>query len=265
MTAASSTSSTLVVDGLGRRFGTHEAVSSLSFTVEAGEQVGLLGPNGSGKTTTLHMLVGLLEPSAGTIRILGDPPSDPVIRRRVGVAPDDLALPGTLTGAEYLGLHAELRGGGPDAMAETLIELLVLGRHLHRPLGDYSHGMKRKLQLIAAVSHRPILVILDEPHRGLDPEASAILSNLLTLLRQAGTAVLVATHDLLRAERDCDRVVILHEGRTVAEGRPADLCRQAGKPDLEAAFLRLTGLEDSMAASTTRLAEAAGIQLNART
>lgn len=251
--------SVLEVSGLTRTFGDHVAVSALSFSVGQGELVGLLGPNGSGKTTTLHLLVGLLDPTSGVVSINGRPPSENTSRRGMGFIPDDLALPHALTGVEYLALHDGLRSVDSSELTDELVELFGLGAHLRRPVGDYSHGMKRKLQFIAGVAHRPKVVILDEPHRGLDPEASGVLLRLLDLLRLRGTAVLVATHDLRRAGRECDRVVVLHEGVRLAYDTPKVVCEHAGANDLEEAFLRMTGLEGRLADARCRLDAVLGV------
>lgn len=245
--------SAISVDDVTRRFGKHVAVSDLSFSVQPGEYVGILGPNGSGKTTTLHMLIGLLEPSSGTVSLLGAPPSDAAIRRRVGIVPDDLGLPDGLTGTEFLDLHEELRQTGRSLLRDELIELLGLARHVHRPIGDWSHGMRKKVQFVAAVAHRPELLLLDEPHRGLDPEASALLGDLVRAFVAQGTTVLVATHDLLRAALTCDRVIVLHEGSQVGGGTPTELCEQTRADDLEQAFLHLTHLDSRLASARDRL------------
>jgi ABC-2 type transport system ATP-binding protein len=243
----------LDVRAIGKRFGAHIAVHDVSFAVDPGEVVGLLGPNGSGKTTTMYLLIGLLDPSAGSVSVEGISPRSPAARRSIGFVPDDLPLPAALTGGEYLDLNDELRGTRRPELRDELVELFALGRHLHRPVSDYSHGMKRKIQIVAATSAEPRLLLLDEPHRGLDPEAAAILRTLISMLTERGTAVVVATHDLLRAGHDCERVVILHEGHRIAEGTPAEVCRTAARPDLEQAFLRLTGIDSRVDVARRRL------------
>jgi ABC-2 type transport system ATP-binding protein len=115
---------------------------------------------------------------------------------------------------------------------------------LDRAIGEYSHGMKRKIQLVAATSHGPALLILDEPFRGLDPDASAVLRELIRAVAESGRAVLIATHDMLRAQRDCDTVTILHAGRTVAQGTPDGLMTASDADSLETVFMRHTGLEN---------------------
>ncbi|MGF1597257.1 MAG: ABC transporter ATP-binding protein [Acidimicrobiales bacterium] len=248
----------LQIHELTKKFGSHCAVSSLSLSIDEGEVVGLLGPNGSGKTTTLHMIVGLLEPTSGSISIDGLSPRAVATRRSLGLVPDDLPLPSALTGDEFLDLHEQLRGFADPVVRDSLVEMFALGRHLHRPVGEFSHGMKRKIQIVAAVSHRPRLLILDEPHRGLDPESAVIVRELVDILRLRGTALLVATHDLARAERDLDRLAILFEGQRLAFGTPADVMELAAVSDLESAFLRLTGLDASIVEARHRLTEMLG-------
>lgn len=126
---------------------------------------------------------------------------------------------------------------------EVLLQALRLDHALDRTLGAYSHGMRRKVQLVAALIHDPMLLILDEPFRGLDPESSALLKTVLRSLTKASKACLVATHDLLLAEQMCDRVIVLSEGSLVAAGSTADLCLRTGADSLETAFIRLTGID----------------------
>jgi len=236
---------------LVKRFGRRTVLDDVAIAIDAGAIHGLLGPNGSGKTTCLSLITGLLEPDGGTIVVDGLDVSSPASRLRFGFAPDDLPLPGALTGREYLALHDALRARDDRERATELADLLRLDDALDRPVADYSHGMRRKLQLVAAVMHEPRLLVLDEPFRGLDPEAATILRALLVGFAGAGGAVLVATHDLLRAERDCDAVTILDGGAVVAAGSPAELrARHPGARSLDDVFLEVTG----------RAAEAAGRQ-----
>jgi ABC-2 type transport system ATP-binding protein len=186
----------------------------------------------------------LLEASRGSVEVNGVPIEDKESRRWIGFAPDDLPLPLSLTGTEYLDLHHRLRKRDDRDVAAQLAEVLGLTEALGRSISGYSHGMKRKLQLIAAVMHSPELLILDEPFRGLDPEAAAVLRDLLRMFAGAGGSVLIATHDMLRAELDCDRVMILHNGEQAALGSPSGL-REAygGLASLEAVFLQATKLD----------------------
>jgi ABC-2 type transport system ATP-binding protein len=237
-----------------KTFGRREVVAPLSFSVGAGRTLGLLGPYGSGKTTVLHMLVGLLAPSSGHVELLGRSPSDAVVRRRLGVAPDDLPLPLSLTGREFLDLHRALRNGVGASLENELAELFELGDHLQRPVGDYSHGMKRKLQFVTACCHTPALLVLDEPNRGLDPEAAGVLREVMRYLaREHGTATVVATHDLNDAAEFCDEIVIIHDGHAIAAGSPACVAASAGTATLREAFLDLTGLGKKIEQTQARL------------
>jgi ABC-2 type transport system ATP-binding protein len=235
-------------EGIVKDYGSVQAVRDVSFDLFPGEVFGLLGPNGSGKSTTLHILTGLLEASSGSVEINGIPIQDKRSRNLIGFAPDDLPLPMSLTGREYLDLHHRLRKRDDREIAAQLSDVLGLTSALRRSISEYSHGMKRKLQLIAAVMHSPSLLILDEPFRGLDPEAASVLRDLISMFAGAGGAVLIATHDMLRAELDCGRVLILHQGEQAALGSPAELRHEFGDLDtLEAVFLHATKLDEQHA------------------
>lgn len=248
------------VEELGKDYGTVQAVRGISFELVPGEVFGLLGPNGSGKSTTLHILTGLLEASRGSVEVCGVAIEDKRSRQWIGFAPDDLPLPLSLTGNEYLDLHHRLRKRDDRDVAAQLAEVLGLTPALGRSISGYSHGMKRKLQLIAAVMHSPELLILDEPFRGLDPEAAAVLRDLLGMFAGAGGSVLIATHDMLRAELDCDRVMILHNGEQAALGSPSGL-REAygGLGSLEAVFLQATKLDEFQAQRREQLQAALSV------
>jgi ABC-2 type transport system ATP-binding protein len=227
---------------LTKRYRRTTVLRDVSIEIEAGAIHGLLGPNGAGKTTCLHLVTGLLEADGGGVLIGGADVAVPASRRLFGFAPDDLPLPGALTGREYLALHDALRERDDRARAAELADLLRIADALDRPVGDYSHGMRRKLQLVAAVMHDPLLLVLDEPFRGLDPESAVALRALVIAFARAGRAVLIATHDLLRAERDCTAVTILDHGSVVASGSPARLL--ADHPHartLDDVFLAVTG------------------------
>lgn len=245
--------SVLEVSGLTKRYRNRVALEDASFTVGAGQVHGILGPNGSGKTTCLHLVTGLLAPDAGEVLIAGIPVRDKLSRAQLGMAPDDLPLPASLTGQEYLRFHDRMRRRSDTGVAAELAEALGLDGELDRQITEYSHGMKRKLQVVAAIMHLPDLLVLDEPFRGLDPDAATTLRSLITVYTAQGGAVLVATHDMLRAERDCDQVTILHRGVTVGQGAPAALCRDHAVATLEEAFLAATGLDQEQSERAQRL------------
>lgn len=219
-------------------------LSDFSLSLKRGKIHGLLGPNGSGKTTSLHIITGLLDPTSGDVVVCGKPISAKASRNEVGFAPDDLPLPGALTGREYLEFHDAMRKRKDGEHARVLVRALGLDNDLNRQLTEYSHGMRRKIQIVAATMHMPRALILDEPYRGLDPESSAVLRDLIVSFASGGRSVLIATHDMLRAQRDCDEVTILNDGITVALGSPSELIdRQSGSHSLEDVFLRFTGRE----------------------
>jgi ABC-2 type transport system ATP-binding protein len=219
------------------------ALTDFDLHIRSGSVHGILGPNGSGKTTALHILTGLLRPDQGRVFIGDEPIESKGSRALLGFAPDDLPLPGSLTGQEYLDFHDAMRSRDDRARAASMAEVLGISEALSKQIAQYSHGMKRKVQVIAALVHRPRLLVLDEPFRGLDPDAASVLRDLIRAFAMGGGAVLIATHDMLRAERDCDTVTVLHSGVTVASGAPAELIRgEAGATTLEDFFLGVTGL-----------------------
>lgn len=232
----------LSVRGVSKRYGRSTVLRDFSLSVSPGEVHGLLGPNGSGKSTALHIISGLVVPDGGTVTLSGVPVEKKESRRHLGLAPDDLALPTTLTGSEYVDFHAAMRGRSDDRRRDHLIDALGMRPFLDRAVGDYSHGMKRKIQIVAATCHAPELVVLDEPMRGLDPDAGLVLRHLIRQIATSGRAVLIATHDMLRAERDCDAVTILDAGVTVAQGAPHHLIAGSNALSLEEVFMERTGL-----------------------
>jgi ABC-2 type transport system ATP-binding protein len=233
----------LDVADITRDYGRHRVLDAVTFRARGGALTGLLGPNGAGKSTLLHIVTGLLAPTSGTVLVDGAPNGTVAARRSLGFCPDDLPQPELLTGREYLDLVQGIRG---LRVGDDVLHLLCTGMRLDgaidRLIASYSHGMKRKLQLVAAVLHRPRVLVLDEPFRGLDPESSAIMKRLLRSYAAGGAAVIVSTHDLLVAEQLCDDVVVLRDGRVVLAGAVDEL-RGAGDRTLEERFLTATGLD----------------------
>ena len=244
--------SALQVDGISKAFGEVQALTSVSFSVASGEIVGLLGPNGAGKSTTMRAVLGLIQTDAGEIRLFGrNVVSDPQGTKRLsGYVPESPALYEFLTGAEYLDFVADMYGLDPTTRAERIQQYLAgfeLAGHENSLISGYSQGMKQKVALIAALSHHPKLLILDEPLNGLDPRSARITKDLLrNLATHEGVAVLFSTHVLEIAQAICDRIVILHRGRVLASGTVAALRDRAGMAgrDLEEVFLALTGTGD---------------------
>jgi sodium transport system ATP-binding protein len=235
----------VVVERLRKQFGPRAAVADLSFSVAAGEIYGLLGPNGAGKTTTLRVLAGLLSPSAGAIRIAGvDVVRAPrEAQRRLGFLTGSTGLYGRLTGREVLAYFGALEGLSPAEVATrtaALAATLDLTELLDRRCEALSSGQKQRVSVARAVLHDPPVLILDEPTVGLDVLASRFLREYIGAERARGKAVIFSTHYLAEAELLCDRIGLLHEGRLLAEGPPAELRARAGDaPSLEEAFLRL--------------------------
>lgn len=232
---------TLTAAELRKSYGGTTVLDGFEIELQRGAIHGLLGPNGSGKTTCLHILTGLLDADDGWVEVDGAPITSKSSRAAIGFAPDDLPLPASMTGREYLRFHDAMRRRTDAEAAAVLASAFGLEHALDQQLVQYSHGMRRKIQLVAAVMHGPELLVLDEPFRGLDPDASESLRALLHAFAGSGRAVLIATHDMLRAERDCSAVTILHEGRIVATGAVAELVDHTST--LEDVFLQSTGLD----------------------
>lgn len=232
--------------GVTKRYRSVTAVLDVSFELEKGRVYGLLGPNGSGKTTCLHLMTGLIDADEGELVVGGIPIEDSESRLHFGFAPDDLPLPGALTGREYLALHDSLRGRDDGERAFDLLLAFDLLDAVDRQIEEYSHGMRRKIQIVAATMHVPELLILDEPFRGLDPDSVAVLRHTIKSLATTGRTVLIATHDMTRAHTDCDQVMILDRGSIVGDGTPDELVANYGSGrDLETAFFALTGRAES--------------------
>jgi len=235
----------LVVRGLARRYGSKVAVESLELEVRPGEILGFLGPNGAGKTTTLRMCAGLLEPDSGEIRVdgclLGREPLE--ARRKLGFVPDDPFLYERLSAREFLdfiGAIYDVPAALTHERSERLLERFELADAGDTLIETYSLGMRQKVSVIAATLHHPRLLMLDEPLGGLDPHGARMLKDLLREHADGGGGVLVSTHLLDVAERLCDRVVILHRGRKLAEGRFSELRGVRHDATLEDVFLELT-------------------------
>ena len=224
--------------GLTRRFGDVLAVDGLDLEVPSGSIFGFLGPNGAGKTTTIRLLLGLVEPSEGTAEVLGrDVLSDSQgIRERVGVLLENDGLYDRLTARQNLDFFARvarLDSNQRESRIRALLEEIGLWERRDDPVADFSRGMKQKLALARAFINRPELLFLDEPTAGLDPPtAVALRRELVSLARERGVTVFLTTHNLLEAERVCDRVAVIRQGRLLAEGPPESI-RSGGDRSLE--------------------------------
>ncbi len=244
--------------GLSKHFGSIAAVSDLSFNVDAGEIFGILGPNGSGKTTTIRMLSCLISPTGGQASVGGyDIRKDPVrVREVVGVLTENPTLYERLSAYENMDFFAKAYGiKDSDTRASRIKEVLEFFELWERRgdrVGTYSKGMKQKLAIARAIVHRPEVLFLDEPTSGLDPKASKDIRDLMELLsRQEKHTILLCTHNLEDAEKLCSHVMIINKGRTVVMGTTEELRRRiAGQPKLE---IRLREIQDR----TTRVVERA--------
>jgi ABC-2 type transport system ATP-binding protein len=229
---------------LTRDFGAFRAVDGLDLRIEKGRFYGFLGPNGAGKSTTIKMLTGLLAPSAGSIRILGEDVSDPSraveVRRRVGVVPENLALYDNLTAWEYLTFVGRMYEIDPVTLRQRRDELLSM-MDLTEPrklTADFSHGMKKKLALAAALLPNPELLFLDEPFEGVDAVASAMLREPLRRAVERGATIFVTSHVLEIVEKLCSDVGIIAHGRLVHQGTMEELHKDGS---LEEKFLAVVG------------------------
>jgi ABC-2 type transport system ATP-binding protein len=232
---------------LVKRFGDKLAVDDVSFQVRAGEIFGFLGPNGAGKTTTLKMIVGLLHPTSGVVRVGGfDMVRQPLQAKAVcGYVPDEPNLYAKLSGRELLNFMGDLYGLDQARSArrsEELLRLFNLSDAADNTIDSYSHGMKQKTSLAAALVHDPRVLILDEPTVGLDPKSARLIKDILRQMAERGAAVMLSTHILEIAQAMCDRIGIINRGKLIAVGNMEELQRYGqGDSSLEDIFLSLTG------------------------
>jgi ABC-2 type transport system ATP-binding protein len=242
--------------GLTRTFGGLTAVDDVSLSVAAGQFFGFLGPNGAGKSTTIKMLTGLLEPTAGSIEILGRAFGAGALelKRQIGVVPEGMALLGRLTAPEYLHFVGRMYGLDRATTAQRageLLEFMQLADQGRKLVTDFSHGMQKKLALAAAVIHGPKVLFLDEPFEGVDAIAAGMLKNMLQGMIQRGATIFLTTHVLEIVERLCSHVAIIHQGRLVANGSLEELragvasslpgADRAQRLTLEEIFLSIVG------------------------
>jgi len=219
-------------ENLTRHFGDNIAVNNLNLEVHNGEVFGFLGHNGAGKTTTIRLLNGVLESHGGSIQVLGlDPLTDgPTLRARTGVLTESASLDNRLTARDNLHIYADLFGVPRDKVvsrAAELLELFELGEYADARVSTYSTGMRQRLALARTLLHDPELLFLDEPTAGLDPVAAHQVNELIeNLSREKGRTVFLCTHNLVEAQRLCDRVAVMEHGKLVAQGTPAELANQ---------------------------------------
>jgi ABC-2 type transport system ATP-binding protein len=253
----------LVATGLRKTFGDRVAVDDVGFHIARGETYGLLGPNGAGKTTTISMVCGLLERDAGEVVVDGRRVDTRTTEAReaIGFVPQELAIYPDLTGRENLRFFARLyslAGDGLDRRVDEILEIVDLTDRANDRAGDYSGGMKRRLNIGLGLLNRPKLLVLDEPTVGVDPQSRHAILGSVERFREQGMAVLYTTHYMEEAERLCDRVGIIDEGRLMAEGTRRELVAMVGHQDrvslqasgdLGAAEAAIRGLEAVVDAS----------------
>ncbi len=234
---------------LTKRYPGVTAVRNVSFSLQPGEILGYLGPNGSGKTTTVGMLTGLLEPTTGHVLFRGrDIASDLVeFRRHIGYVPEEPHLYPFLSGREYLQLVGRLRET-PEAVLErkigAMLELFSLGHEADLGIGSYSKGMKQKILIIAALLHDPDILIFDEPLSGLDVTAAMVFRHLVQQLGAAGKTILYSSHVLEVVEKLCSNVIVLYHGQVVAHDSVEHLRETLSRGSLEEVFAQLVFRED---------------------
>jgi len=225
----------LTVEGLVKSFGAHRAVDGFGFTAEPGQCFGLLGPNGAGKSTTLKLVLGLLEPDAGRIELLGlpIPARAREARAQVGVVPQNDPLDPDFTVAENLLVFGRYFGQ-PDSVTRSridpLLEFAQLGSKRNARIQELSGGMKRRLTIARALINDPKVLFLDEPTTGLDPQARHLIWERLRRLLAQGKTIVLTTHFMDEAERLCDRLAIVDQGRGIAEASPGTLIRNEIEP-----------------------------------
>jgi len=209
------------VDGIDKRFESVQAVDHVSFAVAPGEILGFLGPNGAGKTTTIRMILGIFRPDSGEIRCFLDGPRNEVPKERTGYLPEERGLYGDARILDLLGYFGELKGldrAEARERARRWLERFDLLDWATKKVDKLSKGMQQKVQFVAAVLHRPSLVVLDEPFAGLDPVNQDLLKQIILEMRNEGAAILLSSHQMNRVEELCDRIFLIHRGRRVLYG-----------------------------------------------
>ena len=240
------TRAAVMIEGLTKDFGDVRAVDGLTLSIPTGEVFGLLGPNGSGKTTTINCLTGLLTPTAGRVLVEGFDvrTQGDEARSVMGVSPQETAVYSYLTGRENVALFGELQSVPKktlDERTDYVIEKVGLMEDAGRRVGKYSGGMKRRVSIAMALVADPKVVLLDEPTVGMDPQARRAVWDFVLDLRDKGKTILITTHYMEEAQELCDEVGIVDHGKLIALGSPDALKAKYGAKDLEPVFLRLPG------------------------
>ena len=227
------------IDGITKRFGDFVAVSTLSLSVPRGAVYGLLGPNGAGKTTTIRMLMDIIVPDEGTVRLFGDERGGREHSAEIGYLPEERGLYQKMRVRDTLVFLAEAKGVKRDVAqrkADEWLDRLELGEWRLKKVEELSKGMQQKVQFIATMLHEPALLILDEPFSGLDPINTQVLKDVIVHLSRGGTTIIFSTHQMDVAERICDHVCIIARGRKVLDGGLAEVKRVHGGTHVAVAF-----------------------------
>ena len=243
MTTNEMTETEMVIETrqLTKRFGGFTAVDNLDLRIKRGETYGLLGPNGSGKTTTIKILCGLMKATGGEAMVLGKRAADSSISSRIGYMPQETALYLDLTVHENMQLFGEIYGMSKEEIKqeeENLLRFIDLARWRDSTIANLSGGMRHRVSLACSLLHKPELLLLDEPTVGVDPELRASFWDYFETLRREGVTVVITTHYMDEAYH-CNRIGLLRQGRLIAEGAPEDIIASSGAKSLEDAFLIL--------------------------
>jgi ABC-2 type transport system ATP-binding protein len=223
-------SAPLRIESLVKSYGSRHALAGVSLEVREGEIVGLLGPNGAGKTTLIRCVVGRVVPNSGSIEVFGEPVGSAAARARIGYIPQEVALYPRLSAEENLtvfGSYAGLKGETLAGAIRSCLEWAGLTERSKEPVMKFSGGMRRRLNMAAGLLHRPRLILLDEPTTGVDPQSRQRIYTMVEQLRADGASVIYTTHYMEEAERLCDRVAIIDNGKIIASGTNAELVRQS--------------------------------------
>lgn len=214
------TKSTVVLSAVAKRYGKVDAVKDVSFTLNEGETVALVGHNGAGKTTIMKLLLGLIRPSSGSVAVMGEDPAKGnfEVRQRLGYLPESVAFHMALTGRETLAFYARLKRVDVSSAPELFERVGLAASAVDRPVRTYSKGMRQRLGLAQALLGQPRVLLLDEPTSGLDPALRQRFYDVLADLRATGTTILLSSHALSELENRADRVVIVNEGVKIADG-----------------------------------------------
>ncbi|MGE7924739.1 ABC transporter ATP-binding protein [Viridibacillus arvi] len=233
----------LNIENLSKRYKNSVwGIKDFNLIIKNKEIMGIVGPNGSGKTSLINCLLGIIYPTSGKVELNGFQSKSKEFKKSIAYVPDDLILPEALTGTEYLDFVTSMYENIDIEKKKMLTELFDMKTALKEPIETYSHGMKKKIQLIAAFMLKSKLIVLDEPFRGLDVEAIIITKKLMNRYIKQGGSILLSTHDLTGAERLCNQISIISKGEKVAEGTVSELKENYNSKNLEEVFMKVSML-----------------------